>query len=235
MSKKLTKFISLDSFIQKQQQLNVENKIQYAVQENKNVNFIKKLLDQYDDLEHILLYQSPFQDLKICVCNKLSGDPPIHVNYKNKISCLYLNQFMELCNNRSLSRNGKKFQGIIRMFVDDREVTMFQLQQLVVNHYETKNINYSNNISEKSLLKVELVFQLSDMTRNLYIHQMPYCPIALNCYLDLRGWRVFKCKHFIDKEWIIQKSSLSTSIQRSEDGCYHIKSIDDLILFSGEK
>jgi len=236
MPKQRPKFISTELFAQQQIQRAAQSEAdrKLVLEEAENIMKLKQLLDQHDDKDcpifNDLSDKIAFRHLQILIRNKMSGDLPIHIQSKQEISCIQLDQFTLLWKNKNLSGDGNNFNGFIRMFVDDKEVTIYQLQQQVVNHYETKNLKYFQETSDL-LLKVDLVYQISDETRYLKIQNTSFCKVALNCYFDLRGWRIFKFNKFPGEEWIISKSILGTNLHRSNDGCYHITSIYDLFQY----
>lgn len=212
----------------------LEKTNQLAVQKAvEKILLLKQLLDQHDDQDdsafHDMIAMEAFTDMYIRLSVATSGNPPINTQSQLPTSCITLDHFMTLLSSKHLSVDGTDFQGSIRLVVENQQVTIEKLQQLVVVHYEQNNIDCIQHCSDMMLLKVDLVFIADEVSVRRYV---PFCQVALNCYYDLKGWRVFTWDQFLGENWIILKSSLETTLKRSDDGRYHITSPADVSLVS---
>ena len=197
---------------------------------------LKNILDHHDDYNDLMFYDlvlmASFQDVHISLYVATSGTQPINTQTKMPVGCVSLDELITLIISRQLSGNGSDFRGPIKFIVEDNEVTVEELQQLVIAYYEQNGMDCFQHYPDHMLLKVGIVFVFSDEE---VLHNILYCQVALNCYYDLRGWRVFSWDKFPGEKWYICKSRVDTTLPRSEDGCYHVNSIDDLILRSNPK
>ena len=205
---------------------------QLAIEKNEKLLSLKRFLDRLDESHDqmvidLIIYPA-FEDIYLTLSVATSGESPIDTISMTPISHISLFSFMSLLISKRLSGDGNDFRGLILMLIGEQQVTIKELQQLVIAHYDqnTMIIGVVNDYSYDMFLKIDLVFVVDTISDLSYEDGICSGP-ALNCYYDMKGWKMFSWDKFPGETWMIHKSNIDTTLKRSPDGLYHVSSQDD--------
>lgn len=173
----------------------------------------------------MIVYEA-FNMLKFAVFCCLGGEAPINTDTHESVDVVSIDGCFGYLEDNKLSASGHTFTGRVYMFVDGVRVSFRILARMVIDHYERQKLN-PYKINEGLLLKVGLHFSPERYEPIEY-------PIVGAAYIyrchELFGFPTYK--YTMDTAVItstIHKSDWTTTLPRSDDGCYHVTSMKDFV------